>query len=245
MQNAATPRQAVDLEREAEDTLDNDPLVEQFFSQPPPAAWEVALDDWQPRPLSRGEQRAMFATFGLLGCGALAAFAFLLFPDAWLVTPAPLRGAGVPLAALSSAQLELAAPVIAPEPAPPIVASTPVPSAAIAAAGAMSEPLANEPAVRAPARARVARNAARSPRRAAPTGLLAQARRALNAGDARRARDLATRAIALAPTQAAAYIVLAGAHDALGERASMRAAFRSCMQNAQDPLAAACKTLGQ
>jgi uncharacterized membrane-anchored protein len=82
-------------------------------------------------------------------------------------------------------------------------------------------------------------------KRSAVDAVITQARRALHAGDPRRARELAQRAIRLAPTRAAPYIVLAGALDALGDRAAMRATFRSCVDRAQDPLASACQTLAR
>jgi hypothetical protein len=232
---------------EPESVADDDQLAEQFFSQPP-QAWEVALDDWQPRPLSTAERRAMHATFSLVGGGALAAFALLLFSDSLLSAPAPLSAARErPLAALSAATpatvtaaepITAPKPVVAPEPDPiaepePVAAVAPAP---VALTAAPSLPL------------RGPRRALDRPQRGDRTAVdavLSQARRALNAGDPRRARELASRAISLAPTRAAAYIVLAGALDALGDRAGMRTTFRSCVQHARDALASACETLAR
>jgi hypothetical protein len=72
---------------------------------------------------------------------------------------------------------------------------------------------------------------------------LARARKALDAGKPHEARALATEAIGRNPNGAAAYIVLAGALDALGDRAGMQATFRSCAARATDALASACRSL--
>ena len=74
---------------------------------------------------------------------------------------------------------------------------------------------------------------------------LERARRALDAGNPLEARTLATEAIGQDASAAAGYIVLAGALDALGDRAGMQATFRSCAERATDALASACRSLSR
>jgi hypothetical protein len=75
--------------------------------------------------------------------------------------------------------------------------------------------------------------------------LIKRASSELGRGDAQEAQLLANQAILLDPTRARGYIVLAGARDALGDRAGKRAAFQACARNAQDALASTCRTLAR
>jgi hypothetical protein len=74
---------------------------------------------------------------------------------------------------------------------------------------------------------------------------IGNARRALAAGRAGDARMLAERAVRIDPAHAGGYIVLAGALDALGDRAGMKAAFRNCAARARDALVSACRSLAR
>jgi hypothetical protein len=212
----------------------------------------------------------MHATLALLGAGATAAFALLLFADALLIMPAPLaaareralpalaaaapssllasserpRATAAPLAAQRAAPIAARAPLVAAqslERATPERAararSTAVPKAAATRPGA---------AARGSERARLRPVDARGrTQRSATDALVTQARRALNSGEPQRARELAKRAIRRAPERAGAYIVLAGALDALGDRDGMRNTLHTCASRAQDALLSACKTLAR
>jgi hypothetical protein len=259
---------------------DSDQLAEQFFSQPPPQAWEVALDDWQPRPLSAAERRAMHATFGLLALGATAALGLALFPDAIVIRPAPLGPEsgrshvalaqphadvaqhGIAALAHAGAQLDdnMALTDVAPRPEQKAAAPEPQPervpadqkkeSAATAtssvtalAASPSADTTASTIKTTSPSKKLIAH--AKPTSRSPVAAEIERARQALNAGRAGEARYLAERALRSDPAHASAYIVLAGALDALGDRAGMKAAFRNCSAHATDALVSACRTLAR
>jgi len=219
------------------DARSDDVLEERFFSQPPPA-WEIEPDDnWQPEPMSTLERLAMMAT--VAPAMAICAVAITL-----LLLSGPSIEPSITLSAASSAS---PSPVVAP-PVEALAVSAPAPSGA-----AVAEVVA--PEVPPPPLAVAERSAPPSAQRSAGTRAvksrgrhsseLKRARKLLDAGDATGARDIARDAVRLAPEQAAAYIVLAGAFDKLGDRASMRATFRTCAALATDPLASACKALAR
>jgi hypothetical protein len=223
-------------ERETEE------LAERFFSQPP-QAWEADVDHdaWRPAPLNETERLAMLATLAPVVIGAAVAAGLFMFSDPLFAS----AEAGEPARATSAMHGER--PSVAPtqygrtalakaaviEPTTATAIPTATATAMPTASAAPVEAAAHTPTAP-PPRAAVARSAG-SP--------LSRARRALDAGKPHEARTLATEAIGRNPTGAAAYIVLAGALDALGDRAGMQATFRSCAERATDSLAAACRSL--
>lgn len=149
------------------------------------------------------------------------------------------RGKREPLAKAAAIEPPARAALQPRVPAPAPIATVPRPVDAPA-------PIAAAPIAAAPRTAITPRAAAASAPSAAPGGTpLERARQALDAGDPQRARDLATDAIGREPTRAAAYIVLAAALDALGDRRGMQAAFRTCVERATDALASACRSLSR
>src|SRR5690349_17636884 len=89
---------------------DDDPLTEQFFSHPPPPPqkWDVERD-YEARPATVGEQRAMHAMLAVIGAAVLVAVALVLFPDQLLLSRRPTSSA--PLAAIGVAPYQLSAPL--------------------------------------------------------------------------------------------------------------------------------------
>lgn len=223
----------------AEDELDV--LAERFFSQPP-QAWEIEPEGWQPEPMSSIERLAMLTT----AAPAMALFAVattLLISEPIVAAPR----APVPAAARAhgDAQAEPAArireaPAVSGPPAviagPQAVSASPETSVQLPAMSPTPEVARATPH----RRARAARGTS-----SAASPAVTRARKLLDAGDARAARELAQGAIRSAPEQAAGYIVLAGALDKLGDRAGMATAFRTCARVATDKLAAACKALSR
>jgi len=245
---------------------ETDALAERFFSQPP-QAWEVEPEAWRPSPLTQTERLAMLATVAPVAIGITVAVGWLLLSNPLFAAaePGPQQQARAEAKAAATAQratldatqhgltaLAKAAPIEATAP-PAVPQTTPAPNAAapIAVAPVAAAPVAAARSAATPIAA--ATRSARPPRaatapieRGAPAGSpLKRARQALDAGDPRRARELAIEAIGREPTHAAAYIVLAGALDALGDRAAKQAAFRSCAERATDALASACRSLSR
>ncbi|MFI5307550.1 MAG: hypothetical protein ACHQ53_09370 [Polyangiales bacterium] len=235
--------------------IDDDDLTEVFFSQPPSAP-PPAIEPWEPRPMSRGQQRAMTATFAMLGFFAAVSICLAAYAELAMVRPAAVGVASLP-------------PLPAPAVGEPVFASlqhTSAPAHSALPDGPAASP-SKQNAVPSPrvtaqqiAHDRntghpIPRPAAAVPQKTKPAGLLAAAtserprdliRRAyiaLHKGDARKASDLATQALRLDPTSASGYIALAGARDAVGDRGGALAAFRDCVRYAQDKLVGACKTL--
>jgi hypothetical protein len=192
--------------------------AERFFSQPP-GAWEVVHDDWEPEPLSSLERVAMLTT-AAPGMALLTVALTLLCTQAW-VPAEPARAVPVPV------------PV-------PAVAYTPPASEAVV----HERPLVVREPAPAPAPPAPVVTAPRRTVRRAPSAVT-RARQLLDAGHAADARDLARSAIRSAPSKAAGYIVLAAALDKLGDRAGMKATFHSCVEQAADPLASACRSLAR
>ena len=60
--------------------LDNDPLAEEFFSQPPPPT-ETPSEHWEARPMSAGQRRAMRATFVMLLGLAMVTVCFAAYAE--------------------------------------------------------------------------------------------------------------------------------------------------------------------
>jgi hypothetical protein len=224
------------------DGTEDEALAERFFSQPP-VAWEI---DWHAEPMSSLERVAMLTTVAPLM--AMIAVAVTLLISEPFVARSTERGAvSERSAVIERAVIEPwthAALVVAPEdsaePAPPATPFTsPMPVIEPVPAPSAARAVISEPAPK-----RAARTAAK-PTRTSDAPLLARARAALGAGDAAMARELAQLAVQAAPEHAAAYIVLAGAYDKLGDRARMHATFRSCAERAQDALAQACTSLAR
>jgi hypothetical protein len=214
--------------------LQLDGEAERFFSQPP-GAWEVVHDDWQPEPLSSLERVAMLTT-AAPGMALLTVALTLLCTQAWLAAEpqeraAPVHAvADVPPPPVSEAVVH-ERPLAVREPAPAQAPPAPVVSAPVA------------PVVTAPVASLTPRRSGRSTKRA--PSAVTRARQLLDAGRAADARDLARSAIRSAPGKAAGYIVLAAALDKLGDRAGMKATFHSCVEQAEDPLASACRSLAR
>jgi hypothetical protein len=230
---------------------ETDALAERFFSQPP-QAWEVEPEAWRPSPLSKTESLAMLATVAPVVIAVTVAVGWLLLSNPLFASAEPepqaqvsaKSAAAAPRASHDATQHGLTAlakvapieapvepraqPDVQPKVAPPAAEPHPAEPVPVAAAAPI-----------APARVAAARVGVAS------STPLKRARQALDAGDAGRARELALEAIAREPTRAAAYIVLAGALDALGDRAGKQAAFRSCAERATDTLASACKSLAR
>ena len=232
------------IEKWTEPDRDAEALAEGFFSQPPPALLDSAVEAWEAAPMSAANRRAMLATLGLLGGCAAAAVAFALLSDHVMVAPARLAGAANPVvieswtpkasesAPAAAQQIALvAAPRAAapPEDAPADVSAPEVEVAPAAAKSVREAPAPTAPAV---------------PESEADT-LTKRAYRELGRGDAREAEHLANLALMQDGSSAGTYIVLAGARDALGNAEGARSAIRACVLHAKDRLAATCKTLAR
>jgi hypothetical protein len=204
---------------------ESEALAEQFFSQPP-TAWEI---DWHAEPMSSLERVAMLTTVAPL-MAVLAVAVTLVASELSARAPEP-RAVAASMPWVSSVAL----------PAEPVIESAPAtaPSAELATEPAL---VAEAPAITKAARALPVKPAVAAKPANAP---LVRARKALSAGDAFFARELAQQAVQDAPDEAAAYIVLAGAYDKLGDRSRMHATFRTCAERAQDKLAEACKSLAR
>ena len=233
-------------------------LAERFFSQPP-QAWELEPGEgWRPAPLTKNERLAMLATVAPVAIGAAVAIGLFVFSE-------PLFAAAEPNTELT-AKAARAAAVEAPRaqqhdatqhgrtalvkaaaqpgaPLEPNAATMPPTNTAVATTSIAPTPPAAGPTPAWPGAAPVTA-LPRSVTRA-PGSALKRARKALDAGNPLEARTLATEAIGQDPTAAAAYIVLGGALDALGDRAGMQAAFRRCAERATDALASACRSLSR
>jgi len=227
-------------EKWTEPDRDAEALAEGFFSQPPPALLDSAVEAWEAAPMSAANRRAMLTTLGLLGGCAAAAVVFALLSDHLLVAPAELSGATSP-AVLDTWTANTSQS--APAPAQPI-ALVAAPRMAVPAEQVRAEarepevaPAATGSAREAPAKAAAVTTASESEQ------LTQRAYRELGQGNAREAEHFANLALLQDGTRADTYIVLAGARDALGNAEGARSAIRACVVRAQDRLAATCKTL--
>jgi tetratricopeptide (TPR) repeat protein len=248
-----------------EPRVEDDEVVEAFFSQPPPAPYSGS-ERWEPRPMTVSERKAMTATFAMLGFFAAVSVCFAAYAELAMVRPAALSAAGLPRpSAAVSTDTETASAVLDAERAAALTAVVTAttrqaaPLARTATEHAQSGQHALETAsqrtptasatttLRSPVRARVAARE-RPIRAGASSTAEATTKRAyaeLKRGHTGDAMQLAGTAIRLDPSRASAYIALAGARDAIGDHAGARAAFRECAQRAQDRLVSACKTLAR
>jgi hypothetical protein len=238
---------------QAERARDTDELEEFFFSTPPPA-YELEIEPWPLQPMSAADRRAMTATIAMLGCAALAALGFAAFSDLVMVFPVPLRAAHAQLPEHGFGAQVTEQRATPPRSTPPAaqVAAAPTAQSAVPASPptvALSAPVTR---ARSAHRTRAIARAARGPRASSVTGpaasaqaLVKRAHAELGRGQAREAQRLASQAISLDPARAHGYIVLGGAHDALGDQAGKRAAFRACALRATDALVSTCKTLAR
>lgn len=149
----------------------------------------------------------------------------------------PATTAATPAVATEESGPTASADEAAEDPVPPHAAdTTDAPPETPAAASTASTKQATAPpqptptADRGAPRAHPGRARAKNPRF---DKLMRAARRAFDRGDAAGAQSKALEAISLAPDRAYAYVLLAAARDALGNRAGAQAAYRRCVQQAK------------
>ncbi len=244
--------------------FDDDELAEVFFNRPPerPA---LEPESWEPKALAPAQRRAMTATAAMLGFFLVVSVCFAAYAELALVKPATLGKATLP--ALPSAAPPHASALRPPEqtsshpagvtgePAQPTPAPIARAQEATRTAALVPAPVARAhetsraaaPTLPPARREHALASAARAPREhGSPAAVQTErAYRALHAGRAREAGQLAAQAVRLDPMRASAYIALAGARDALGDHGGARMAFRDCVRHATDKLVSACQTLAR